>query len=243
MMVIKLSHQLLHPDSSSGTVIKKQKKISSLDGYVDYPLSDEQAKLANDLEANFAWVPPLAAEPQDVDDLLAGPETISADEIAKALGALEAQENLEEFMSIDNTEVLGGKAFDFAELEWLDRGIVPQAAVDEVDIMDHNVEDDGWDEASLMSLIFCDKRSVWTDPHAISFSPIKPVVDWLRGTCSQPAKPCLHSSSMLETYFAFLHEKYMMHIGKACASNIMSMCHIPECFHVPVQRERSVIEK
>ncbi|KAG1883943.1 hypothetical protein F4604DRAFT_229946 [Suillus subluteus] len=76
--------------------------------------------IAQDLEANFAWVPPLAAEPQDVDDLLAGPETISADEIAEAFGALEAQENLEEFVSIDDAEVLGGKAFDFAELERVD---------------------------------------------------------------------------------------------------------------------------
>ncbi|KAG1803106.1 uncharacterized protein BJ212DRAFT_1230899, partial [Suillus subaureus] len=45
--------------------------------------------VAQDLEANFAWVPPLAAEPQDVDDLLAGPETISADEITEEFGALE----------------------------------------------------------------------------------------------------------------------------------------------------------
>jgi hypothetical protein len=32
--------------SSSGGVIKKWKKISTLDGYVDYPLSDEQANAA-----------------------------------------------------------------------------------------------------------------------------------------------------------------------------------------------------
>ncbi|KAG1803177.1 uncharacterized protein BJ212DRAFT_1396560 [Suillus subaureus] len=68
---------------------------------------------------NFT-MPPLVAEPQDVDNLLAGPKTISADEIAKAFVALKAQENLEEFMSIDNVEVLEGKAFDFAELEQVD---------------------------------------------------------------------------------------------------------------------------
>ncbi|KAG2124643.1 uncharacterized protein EDB93DRAFT_1110500 [Suillus bovinus] len=41
--------QVISPaaSSSSGGVIKKRKKISTLDGYVDYPLSDEQAKLAN----------------------------------------------------------------------------------------------------------------------------------------------------------------------------------------------------
>ncbi|KAG1796158.1 uncharacterized protein BJ212DRAFT_1321387 [Suillus subaureus] len=68
---------------------------------------------------NFAMLP-LAAEPQDVDDLIAGPETISVDEIAEAFVALEAQENQEEFVSIDNVEVLGGKVFDFAELERVD---------------------------------------------------------------------------------------------------------------------------
>lgn len=76
--------------------------------------------IAQDLEANFAWVPPLAAEPQDLDDLLAGPETISTDEIAEAFDVLEVQENLEEFVSIDNAEVLGGKAFDVVELERVD---------------------------------------------------------------------------------------------------------------------------
>ncbi|KAG1818079.1 uncharacterized protein BJ212DRAFT_1348617 [Suillus subaureus] len=57
----------------------------------------------------------------------------------------------EEFVNIDNLEVLGGKAFDFAELERVDQGIIPQVAVDEVDVMNHDGEDDGWNEASLMS--------------------------------------------------------------------------------------------
>jgi hypothetical protein len=81
------------------------------------------------------------------------PGHLSADEIAEAFDALEVQENLEEFVSIDNTEVLGGKAFDFVELERVDRELVPQAAVDEVDVVDHDGEDDGWDEASLMSSV------------------------------------------------------------------------------------------
>ncbi|KIK36287.1 hypothetical protein CY34DRAFT_109580 [Suillus luteus UH-Slu-Lm8-n1] len=76
--------------------------------------------VAQDLEVNFAWAPPLAAEPQDADDLLAGPETISADEITEVFNALEVQENLEEVVSIDDTEVLEGKAFDFVELEMVD---------------------------------------------------------------------------------------------------------------------------
>ncbi|KAG2116396.1 hypothetical protein DEU56DRAFT_761534 [Suillus clintonianus] len=82
--------------------------------------------LAQDPEANFAWAP-LAAEPQDG--------------------------NLEELVSINNAEVLGGKAFDFFELERVDQGIVPQAAIDEVDVVNHNSEDDGWDDVLLMSSV------------------------------------------------------------------------------------------
>ncbi|KAG2074775.1 hypothetical protein BDR04DRAFT_1229041 [Suillus decipiens] len=40
-----------------------------------------KADVAPDLEANFAWAPPLAPQTQNVDDDLAGPKSISLDEI------------------------------------------------------------------------------------------------------------------------------------------------------------------
>jgi hypothetical protein len=54
---------------------------------------------------------------------------------------------------VDDIEVLERNAFDFDELDRIDRGIVPQATEDEVDIVNHDGEDDGWDEASLMSSV------------------------------------------------------------------------------------------
>ncbi|KAG2069028.1 hypothetical protein BDR04DRAFT_1055974, partial [Suillus decipiens] len=44
--------------------------------------------VAADLEANFVWEPPLAPQTQDVDDDLAGPESISLDEIDVAFALL-----------------------------------------------------------------------------------------------------------------------------------------------------------
>jgi hypothetical protein len=44
---------------------------------------------ATDLEANFAWAPSLAPQTQNVDDDLAGPESISLDEIDAAFALLE----------------------------------------------------------------------------------------------------------------------------------------------------------
>ncbi|KAG2157798.1 uncharacterized protein EDB93DRAFT_1065158, partial [Suillus bovinus] len=45
-------------------------------------------KTVQDLEASFAWTPPLSAEPRDTDDLLAGPESISPKDIAAEFAAL-----------------------------------------------------------------------------------------------------------------------------------------------------------
>ncbi|KAG2063785.1 hypothetical protein BDR04DRAFT_1163308 [Suillus decipiens] len=44
--------------------------------------------IAADLEANFAWAPPFATQTQNVDDDLAGPESISLDEIDAAFALL-----------------------------------------------------------------------------------------------------------------------------------------------------------
>ena len=44
-----------------------------------------------ELEATFAWVPPLASDTEHPDDYLAGPETIDLDEIAPAFDDLEKE--------------------------------------------------------------------------------------------------------------------------------------------------------
>ncbi|KAG1883549.1 uncharacterized protein F5891DRAFT_971875, partial [Suillus fuscotomentosus] len=75
-----------------------------------------------DLEENFAWVPPLAAEPAHLDDSLAGLESILPDNVAIEFAAFEKRASEEEFESVDGKEVLEGRAFDFKELLTLHDG-------------------------------------------------------------------------------------------------------------------------
>ncbi|KAG1871747.1 hypothetical protein DFJ58DRAFT_616867, partial [Suillus subalutaceus] len=49
---------------------------------------EEIVETAQDLEASFAWAPPLSTEPRDADDLLASLESISPDDIAAEFAAL-----------------------------------------------------------------------------------------------------------------------------------------------------------
>ncbi|KAG2030462.1 hypothetical protein BDR03DRAFT_1017099 [Suillus americanus] len=70
------------------------------------------------LEASFAWAPPPSTEPRNADDLLAGPESISPDDIAAEFTALEELNRTEEVQrnqNINEVEVLEGNAIDFDE--------------------------------------------------------------------------------------------------------------------------------
>ncbi|KAG1848290.1 hypothetical protein F4604DRAFT_1973927 [Suillus subluteus] len=105
-------------------------------------------KTAQDLEASFAWAPPLSTEPRDADVLLAGPESISPDDIAAEFAALEELKGTEEVHNINEVEVLEGNA---DELDRVEQGIIPQAILDEVEVVDYDGEGGGWDEATSMS--------------------------------------------------------------------------------------------
>ncbi|KAG1853162.1 hypothetical protein DFJ58DRAFT_396696 [Suillus subalutaceus] len=65
---------------------------------------------AQDLEASFAWAPPLSTEPRDANDLLAGPESISPDDIAAEFAALKELKRTEEVHNVNEVEVLEGNA-------------------------------------------------------------------------------------------------------------------------------------
>ncbi|KIJ10028.1 hypothetical protein PAXINDRAFT_86638 [Paxillus involutus ATCC 200175] len=106
--------------------------------------------VVKDLKDNFTWVPPLSALS---DDDLAGPETISLDDVDTEFAALEAQKDGETLENIDGKEVLEGNYYSFEELGRVDKGLAPEALEDEVIAVDHSVEgDDGWDMKDLMLL-------------------------------------------------------------------------------------------
>ncbi|KAG2032719.1 hypothetical protein BDR03DRAFT_1014967 [Suillus americanus] len=76
--------------------------------------------VVTDPEANLAWAPPLAPQTQNINDDLAGPESISLDKINAAFALLEHKKEAMERVLDDGIEVLEGQVYDFAELEHVD---------------------------------------------------------------------------------------------------------------------------
>jgi hypothetical protein len=108
--------------------------------------------VAADLEADFAWAPPLGPQTQNIDDDLAGPESISLDEIDAAFALLEWEKDVFEREPIDGNEVLEGQVYDFAALEQVDQGLAPKSVDDEIMVVEHTSRNDGqWDADVLMS--------------------------------------------------------------------------------------------
>ncbi|KAG2034079.1 hypothetical protein BDR03DRAFT_1013688 [Suillus americanus] len=122
--------------------------ILSIVGHAEVGIAVETAQ---DLEASFAWAPPLLTEPRNADYLLAGLESISPDDVAAEFAALEELKRTEEVHSMNEVEVLEGNAFNFDELDRVEQGIIPQTVLDEVEVVNYNGEGDSWDEATLMS--------------------------------------------------------------------------------------------
>jgi hypothetical protein len=109
---------------------------------------DIDVEIAQDLEVYFAWAPPLSTEPRDAYELLAGQESISPNNVASEFTALMELET-KEYESFDEVRVLEGN--DFGKLDRARQGIIPQAIVDEVEVVNCNGEDDGWGQATLIS--------------------------------------------------------------------------------------------
>ncbi|KAF9231857.1 hypothetical protein BU15DRAFT_90811 [Melanogaster broomeanus] len=106
-------------------------------------------EVVEDLNENFTWLPPLSALS---DDDLAGPETISVDDVDAEFAALE-QQKVGELLDtgVDGMEVLEGNVYDFDELARVDEGIVPRGVDDEIVEVDYEGDDGGWDINALMS--------------------------------------------------------------------------------------------
>lgn len=107
--------------------------------------------MAEELEATFAWVPPLSAAATHADDYLEGPESISFDELDEAFKQLEGTVLGEETVDLDGQEVLEGEVYDFEELERVDRGLVPTAVELDVPVIGNDLEMGTWDVNHIMS--------------------------------------------------------------------------------------------
>jgi hypothetical protein len=49
--------------------------------------------------------------------------------------------------------VLEGNAFDFGELYRVEQGIIPQAILDEVEVVNCNGDDNGWESTTLILIL------------------------------------------------------------------------------------------
>ncbi|KAG1853896.1 hypothetical protein DFJ58DRAFT_914132 [Suillus subalutaceus] len=97
---------------------------------------------AKQLETYFSFVPELAAVSSDN---LKGPESIDDIDAEKNGGHRFASD-----WDVDGKEDLEGRAFDFAELQRVDKGLVPAAIEDEIMVTNNANEDGTWNIDSIL---------------------------------------------------------------------------------------------
>lgn len=106
--------------------------------------------LATDIAANFTWTPPLAT--QQHDDSLEGPEGITDEDIEEAFAELDQRSADASPLDpvIEGHENDAAKAYDFDELERVNRGFVPTAFEVEVEVVVPTSGNTNWDIQALL---------------------------------------------------------------------------------------------
>ncbi|KAG1732250.1 uncharacterized protein EDB91DRAFT_1251883 [Suillus paluster] len=128
--------------------------MCTLNGFVEYPLTIEEHSRAN---VKLLWYL-LAPQTQNIDDDLAGLESISLDEIDAAFALLEREKEVMEREPVDGNEVWRAKSMRVGakshtrKLGHVDQGLAPKFVDDEIMVVDHTSHDNGlWDVDVLMS--------------------------------------------------------------------------------------------
>ena len=111
-------------------------------------------ELTDDLTKNFTWSPPFAtvAAPStgDADDeSLAGPESVTVDELEKAFTELEPPSVVDP--SLDGGEVLEGHVYDLEELRKVDECVAPSGFGDELLDLSTGEGSGGWSIEALLT--------------------------------------------------------------------------------------------
>jgi hypothetical protein len=90
----------------------------------------------NDLDKSFTWTPPFSLQSDDDDNLLAGPERLTLDDIDDAFNKLEDELRKEKELmldqEVDGEEILEGQIYDFEELAKINAGEVPKPANEDI---------------------------------------------------------------------------------------------------------------
>ncbi|GLB37173.1 hypothetical protein LshimejAT787_0402240 [Lyophyllum shimeji] len=113
-------------------------------------------ELVEGLEKDLTWQPPFSSHSNEGN--ISGPEDITLEEIDKAFDDLDAQLREERMAATaagtmsaeDGNEILEGMVYDLRELDAIERGIAPESAVEELDIIG-DAGGSGWDVDAMMS--------------------------------------------------------------------------------------------
>ena len=119
------------------------------------PQPEINVELTDDLTKNFTWLPPFTtmAVPSTGDtndESLAGPESITVDELEKAFTELEPPSIADP--SLDRGEVLEGYVYDLGELRKVDECVAPSGFSDELLDLSTGEGSGGWSIEALLTL-------------------------------------------------------------------------------------------
>jgi hypothetical protein len=108
--------------------------------------SEINVDLVNDLDKSFTWTPPFSLQSDNDDDLLAGPEGLTLDDIDAAFEELENELRKEKEalgdQDVDGGEILKDGIYDFAELAKIDAGEAPKPASEDIEVIGSADDDD-----------------------------------------------------------------------------------------------------
>ncbi|PIL30823.1 hypothetical protein GSI_06991 [Ganoderma sinense ZZ0214-1] len=125
---------------------------------VPHPKPGIDTNLADNLEENFSWVPPMTVK-RAVEDPLEGPKELSLAELDTAFDEFEVQlrTGCAAHKAADKEEgrwygeVLTGEVYSFAELEKVDQEVIPRPVREEVQAVGQGVGNGaGWTVEQLM---------------------------------------------------------------------------------------------
>ncbi|KAG2754867.1 hypothetical protein P692DRAFT_20828219 [Suillus brevipes Sb2] len=109
--------------------------------------------LADELQKSFAWIPPLTADSDD-HDFLAGPESITDDELREEFERFEC-ETQEAGQREEHAvpDILDSGIVDWSELERVDKSIAPTGFVEEINVLNRGLVESasGWNIDALLS--------------------------------------------------------------------------------------------
>ena len=107
--------------------------------------------LSADLETNFTWTPPLAAQQTEIS--LDSLEAITDEELEAAFAELEQRDSTDARRLdpvIEGDEIEAGRVYDLDEFARVEKGVVPSTFEDDVEVVVPALGDTNWDIDTIL---------------------------------------------------------------------------------------------